>query len=63
MDKKSSTRGERGKERMVQAENPDGQKVFYEGERGKERMVQAENPDGQKVFYEGGKRKGEDGTS
>jgi len=38
--------GERGQERVVRKEYPNGIKVFYKGERGQERVVRKEFPDG-----------------
>ena len=48
-------KGEKGQERLVRIEFPNGKKYFLEGERGQARIVRAELPNGIKVFYEGEK--------
>jgi hypothetical protein len=50
-------KGDKGSERVVRKEEPNGTKVFYEGDKGSERVVREETASGNKWFYEGVKDK------
>ena len=43
--------GERGAERLVRVNHPDGRVLHYEGERGAERKVRVVKPDGEVYHY------------
>ena len=47
--------GQKGQERLIRHELPNGNKEIYEGQKGQERLIRKECPNGNKEIYEGQK--------